>query len=956
VATPSAQLDRSAIEWLALDVVQRLLIELGSGRAAAQVHPGAHLDRDLGIGSLERVELLLRLSSTFGVTLPDRVMAEADTLDDLVAAILRAPSVSAELTSANGAARLAHPAADAHPRRFSLEGFESLTEVLLVRGRAEPERPHIYLRETDSEERRITYGELLEGATAVGRGLLRRGLVRNETVAIMLPTGEAFFPTFFGVMLAGGIPVPIYPPFRADRIEEYASRQAAILRNAEARFLVTFRAAERLAKLLQPEVRSLRGVVDAARLPDPNPPNAPGDLLPSPGRGEDIAFLQYTSGSTGAPKGVIVTHANLLANLRAIGEGIEIRPDDVAVSWLPLYHDMGLIGAWFVPLCFGIPLVALSPLAFLSRPERWLWAIHHHRGTLTPAPNFAFELCVRKIAARDIEGLDLSSVRAALNGAEPVHPETLERFAERFAPYGLRPEALLPVYGLAEATLAVSATPLGSGQRVDRIDRATFEREGRAVPAAAGDPRALAFVSAGRPLSCFEIRIADAKGRDTGERVEGELWFRGPSATRGYYRNPEATQAILRGDGWIDSGDRAYIAGGEIYITGRTKDIIIKGGRNLYPHEVEEITGRVPGVRKGCVVAFGAPDPQTGTERLVVAAEIRNASEREPIEAQITQAVAETLGIPPDIVRLLPPQSVPKTSSGKLRRDETRQLYLTGKLGERLPPVWVQAVRLAARNGTSRALGTARKLARTALERTYGLYALVAFGLWLVPASLIVGILPSRRAAARFIRPACRTFFALIGCPLRIEGREHLEKVVRASRERKASWVLAANHTSYLDVMALLATLPIDYRFSAKIEVRSWPLVGIIVRKLGQLTFDRSDPRGRLQQAAEIEQTLLQGESVVVFPEGTFTPFVGVRPFQLGAFKAAAMTRRAVCPVALRGTRRILRDETYLPRPGRVTLTFCPPLEPAGDDWREVVRLRDATRVAIGQHCGEPLL
>ena len=500
-----------------------------------------------------------------------------------------------------------------------------------LRGRGEPGRSHIQIYEEDDQLRTITFGELYERASVVAADLRRRGLEPGQTVAIMLPTCAEFFWTFAGILLAGGIPVPIYPPFRADRIAEYAARQSNILRNAEAQFLVTLRQAENLAKLLQPRVPSLREVLNAQKLA-----SAPADAQRPAGewrpvqhlshhaRGEDIAFLQYTSGSTGDPKGVMLTHANLLANIRSIVSGLDIQPDDACVCWLPLYHDMGLIGAWFVPLFTGIPLVVMSPLAFLSRPERWLRAIHRHRGTISPAPNFAYELCVRKIADKDLEGLDLSSWRAATNGAEPVRAETLERFAKRFAPYGFRREALLPVYGLAEASLGDFCAAAGSGYKVDRIERAQFESEGRAVPVASADAPALEFVSAGKPVPAVEVRVVDAEGVNLGERQEGRLWFRGPSATSGYYRNPAATRELMRDGDWLDSGDLAYWGEGEIYITGRAKDVIIKAGRNLYPHEVEEIAGRVEGVRTGCVVAFGAPDERTGTERLVVAAELRD--------------------------------------------------------------------------------------------------------------------------------------------------------------------------------------------------------------------------------------------------------------------------------------------------------------------------------------------
>jgi len=1031
VATPGRQLDLAETHEQVLDICRNLLAELGNPRALSAVRGAAHLDRDLGLGSLERVELMLRLDSAFGTRLPDQAVAEADTIDDLVAAVavaMRATpvggtpdriadkqaridiSVREELRVAPGQAQGAPGVATTvftTRTDRGVEAAETLQEVLRYRARFDGHRPHLIFPEdpspslgTESSSATLgkgetpnspkhtitTFGELYARAETVAQELARRGVGPGHTVAIMLPTSVEFFYTFAGILLAGAIPVPIYPPFRADRIAEYAERQSAILQNAEARLLVTFRQAETVARLLQPRVPSLQGVVSATRLAEPpatradeagsSEPRAasrrfdPAPWRPHRAHGNDIALLQYTSGSTGDPKGVILTHANLLANIRAIAEAVEVRPGDVGVTWLPLYHDMGLIGAWMMPLCCGLSVVVLSPLAFLSRPERWLWAVHNHRGTLAAAPNFAYELCVRKIADRDIEGLDLSSWRAALNGAEPVNPETLERFTQRFAPYGFRREALLPVYGLAEASLAVTVPPLGKPSLVDRIDRATFEREGRAVPVAPDaprdDPNVTSFVSVGRPVPGHEVRLVDAQGRDAGERVEGALWFRGPSVTRGYYRNAEATRRLFpesgvaaasldsTGEKWLDSGDRAYQAEGEIYVTGRVKDIIIKAGRNLYPHEIEELAGRVEGVRKGCVVAFGVTDPITGTERLVIVAELREraAAKESELRAHVTQAITEAvlaaLGIPPDVVELVPPHSIPKTSSGKLRREETKRLYRTGALAARTPPTWLQVAKLAAASGVA---GVGQWL-RRGLDLAYGVYATVVFGGWIVPTWLLVLVTPSRRLSAWLTSNALKVYMALVGCRIRVQGREHL-------RDAQAR-VFVSNHTSYFDVLVLMAALGVNYRFVSKMEVRSMPFIGTFLRKLGHVWFDRSDPQARLRQAAEIEQLLRDGESVFVFPEGTFTPQSGVRPFQLGAFKAAVTTCRPICPVALCGTRQFLRDQTYLPRPSSVTVTICPPLEPARNtspsDWHEMVRLRDAARAAIAQHCGEQIL
>ncbi|MGH9811846.1 MAG: fatty acyl-AMP ligase [Candidatus Acidiferrales bacterium] len=574
----------------------------------------------------------------------------------------------------------------------------TLTEVLLYRARAMPGAPHLLLYDDQERLSTITFAELLVGAGAVARGLSAQGVRRSDTVGLMLPTCKEFFFSFLGTLLEGAVPVPLYPPFRADRLEEYAQRQVAILRNAEARALVTFREAERLARMLQPRVPSLASVSTAERLAQEGPPGPP-----APSRADDLALIQYTSGSTGEPRGVALTHSNLLANLRAIGAGTQVNAEDVVVCWLPLYHDMGLIGCWLFSLFYGLPIVSISPLEFLRRPERWLWAFHRHRGTLSPAPNFAYELCVRKVGDKATEGLDLSSWRVALNGAEPISPDTLARFQERYARHGFRPEAMMPVYGLAECTVALTFAPMGCAPRVDAVDRNVFQSVKRAEPGPTVGADSLRFVSVGRPLPEHELRIVDDNNEPLPERVEGHVQFRGPSAMQGYYRNPEATAEARAADGWHRTGDLGYLADGELFITGRTKDLIIKAGRNIYPQEIEELAGDVEGVRRGCVAAFAVPEPKSGTEALVLVAETRATDDaaRARITAEIMRRVNYTARISPDVVRLVPPQSIPKTPSGKLRRGACRDLYLQNALLQRPAPAWLQVTKLVAGNAVT---------------------------------------------------------------------------------------------------------------------------------------------------------------------------------------------------------------------------------------------------------------
>ena len=952
MVSSARQMNAETNEERILGIVRELVAELGHESAVRSAGVHSQLDRDLGLGSLERVELLVRLEKTFGTRLNEDVLAGAETVQDLVVAMSNASGDSSAVRlqeeSGSRAARVSFPG-----QAEGVPAAQTFEEVIRHRGRADAEQTHLIFYEDEGESPTLTFGELLKGAERVAAELAQRGIGRGDTVALMLPTSRDFFLSFAGTLLAGATPVPIYPPFRADRISEYAERQSAILANAGARLLITFREAASAAKLLKPLVPSLEGVVTANALVHSEAAIPLGTQLHS--RANDLALLQYTSGSTGNPKGVMLTHANLLANVRSIGEALGMRNEDVGVSWLPLYHDMGLIGAWLMPLYFGLPLVVMSPLAFLSRPAKWLRAFHRYRGTIGAAPNFAYELAAAKISDEEIKSVDLSSWRAALNGAEPVLPATLDRFVSRFAAYGFRSETLLPVYGLAEASLAVTIPQVGRGPIVDRLDRTVFAQEGRALPVTSETPaedlNVISFVSVGPPIPRHDVRIVNERGEDLPDRTEGQLWFRGPSTTQGYYRNEAATAALLPeglAAGWVNSGDRAYRADGEIYITGRVKDIIIHAGHNLYPHEIEDCVAHVPGVRKGCVVAFGATDPIAGTERLVIVAESRerNRAAREQLAQAITAQVTESLGQPPDKVEVVPPNAIPKTSSGKLRRDATKQKFLSGELHSGARPVWLQVAGLATASGASRIRATLRR----AGEIIYGIYAIAMFALLLFPAWLYVLISPSRKSSARVTTAALRAYLKVAGWQVSVKGREHLQDV--------KPHMFVANHTSYADIVVLMATLGTDYHFVAKAEVMAMPFFGTFLRKLGHYSFRREDPRARLEQAKQVEETLRRGESVFIFPEGTFNAQSGVRAFHLGAFKAATAAQREIIPISLSGTRRVLRDGTWLPRPGKINITICPPVNPppSTDDWQQIVQMRDAIREEISTYAHEPLL
>jgi 1-acyl-sn-glycerol-3-phosphate acyltransferase len=915
-----------------LEIARALARELQpQRRSGPSLTLDSSLERDFGLDSLGRVELLARLERAFGARLPEEVLGSAESPRDLLQALLAAHPAAAPA----GGPAIAEPlgAAEAAPDRT-----RSLVEVLEWHAERHPERRHILFLPGDGAPEELTYGDLLARSRRVAAGLAGLGVGPGQTVGLMLPTGLDYFAAFCGALLAGGIPVPLYPPARKSQIEDHLRRQAGILRTAGAEVLLTFPEVLPLARLLGAQLPGLRRVATVAEVSAA--PAAPPAVNV---RADDVAFLQFTSGSTGNPKGVVLTHANLLANLRAIGPGADIRPDDVIVSWLPLYHDMGLIGAWMGSLYFGLPLVLLSPLTFLARPAQWLWTIHRHRGTLSAAPNFAYELCVNKIADADLEGLDLSSWRMALNGAEPVSPEAVRRFLERFARYGFRPGAMAPVYGLAESSLALAFSPLGRPPLVDVVAREAFQRTGKAVPAAADDPHALRFVSCGVPLKNHEIRIVDGDGREVGERQEGGLEFKGPSASSGYFRNPEATAALVRGE-WRDSGDRAYIAGGEVYITGRVKDIIIRAGRNLYPHELEGAVGEIAGVRKGCVAVFGSPDPATGTERLVVMAETRERDEAalERLRQAIQDATVDLLGTPADVVALVPPHAVPKTSSGKIRRSSARQVWESGRIGRGGAALGWQLARLAATGLRAQLARRARSLG----EILYAGWAYTALALFAVPVWLAVVLPPGLAARRRAARTAARLFFAAIGIPLRLEGARHLA----AGGPR----IVACNHASYLDAIVLTALLPPEFAFVAKRELEGSFIARVLLRRLGALFVERFDVSQGAAETRKALDAVQAGESLVFFAEGTFHRYPGLLPFRMGAFAVAAEAGVPVVPAVLRGTRSILRGDDRFVRRGDVAVAVAPPIPPEGSGWHAGVRLRDRVRAAILERCGEP--
>ena len=923
----------------ALEVVRSLYTELHRAEPDLQnVTLQSALDRDLGFDSLARVELLLRLEQQLGVHLPESALATAETVADLLRAV-----TSATATSEGGARSLASTniaALAPRPRLNEPSEATTLLQVLESRALSSPSATHAVVL-GDGPPETLTYAQLEDGARRVAGALVRAGVPGGATVALMLPTSSAYLHCFLGVLLAGAIPVPIYPPTRPSQLEEHIQRHAGILANAAADTLITFREARAAGLLLRARVPTLRKVLSVAEL-------LQGERLaatPAMPAADSIAMLQYTSGSTGAPKGVVLTHANLLANIRVMGKAVRATDSDIFVSWLPLYHDMGLIGAWLGSLYYGCLFVVMPPTSFLTRPARWLRAIHDYRATLSASPNFGYELCARRLSDEDLRGLDFSSWRIAFNGAEPVSADTLERFHRRLAPYGFRPAAMTPVYGLAEAAVGLTFPPLGRGPLTDCIDRSEMMRTGRALPVAADHPQALRFVSCGRPLAGYEVRLVNEGGAEIPDRMEGTLEFRGPSATSGYYHNPGATERLLHGQ-WLDTGDRGYMGAGELYVTGRVKDIIIRRGQHIYPDEVERAVGELEGVRKGCVVAFGTRDAATQTEKLIVVAETRHTdpAARAQLTARVNQRVVDNLGEPPEEILLAAPHTVLKTSSGKLRRAATRAAYEDGSLGRAHAGPALQLLRLTLQ-GVRPEL---RRIARSAARIVYGLYADLAVLVFFIAIGLPGLLLRDPRRIWRLNHRATRWLIRALRIPFSV--------IWEAEVDLSAPHIIVANHCSYVDSVFIGAVLPEAHLFIAKTELQQVPLLATWLRRIGTVFIKRFEPTQSVAEVGRLEQELANGNSLVIFPEGTFTRETGLRPFHLGAFRVAAASGVAVVPLTLRGTRSVLRDGQWLLRRMPVSAVVGLPLapSPADDSFAAAVRLRDVAREQIKARCGEP--
>jgi fatty-acyl-CoA synthase len=559
--------------------------------------------------------------------------------------------------------------------------MKNVAQQLFLNYQANPDKPALYLLFNRQEDQPITWTQLLSGAKGYAQALETAGILPGEVVILILQHGESLIEAFFGAILQGAIPSIM--PFLTEKLspEQYRRSLSVLFQITEPAAVITYPTFETEVRQAITDsthngVHSVRNILldsDIQPLPlmDLNQLSGSNRL---PG---EIVLLQHSSGTTGLQKGVALSHQAIFNQLESYSKSIALTDEDVIISWLPLYHDMGLIAGFLMPILLRVPLVLMSPFDWVRSPVRLLQAVTNYKGTLSWLPNFAYNFCAQKIRERDLEGVDLSSWRAVINCSEPMYYKSHQMFSERFQPYGLRETALATCYAMAENVFAVTQGGIHSPVSIDRISQGVYFNEKMALPASKDDPY-LAMLSAGLPVEGTQVCIVSEHRELLPERHIGEIALKSNCMLTGYYHRPDATEKAFH-KGWYLTGDLGYIANGEVYVTGRKKDLIIVGGKNIYPQDLENLVSEVPGIHPGRAVAFGVVNDDSGTEDVVIIAESEDHLpdlKKESLENQVRAYVTRSSDIALRFVKIVDHGWLLKTSSGKIARSSNREKYL----------------------------------------------------------------------------------------------------------------------------------------------------------------------------------------------------------------------------------------------------------------------------------------
>jgi fatty-acyl-CoA synthase len=548
-------------------------------------------------------------------------------------------------------------------------------ETLKERYLSTPEQTAIFMLLSGREDSSLSYRDLLRGAAGYAATLEAQRVQPGDVVILIFQHSFELIHAYFGCILHGAIPSIM--PFLTEKLlpERYRADLAALVGVTKPKAIFTYREFEQEVKTVTGPDTSVRAVIYSEDAAFPRDPDF-SVLRGMQRKDEDIVLLQHSSGTTGLQKGVDLSHRAVHNQLEHYRKELAINNEDVIVSWLPLYHDMGLIACFLMPILLGVPLVLLSPFDWVRAPHRLMQAVSKYKGTLSWLPNFAYNFCAQKVRDRDLDGVDLSSWRAISNCSEPMRFESQQAFFERFKDFGLKKEALCTCYAMAENVFAVTQGGIKSPVAYDEIDREAMQKDWLAKPAMKGRP-AVKMPSAGKPIEGTEVKVVDAHGKGVSERTIGELILRSDCMLTEYFHRPDATEKAIR-DGWYYTGDYGYMVGGEVYVCGRKKEMIIVGGKNVYPMDLEELAMSVRGVHPGRVSAFGVFNDETGTEDVIMVAEVETnePSERENIRDEIRATVTRGSAVTLRQVYLVGPHWLVKTSSGKNARTANKEKYL----------------------------------------------------------------------------------------------------------------------------------------------------------------------------------------------------------------------------------------------------------------------------------------
>ena len=922
-----------ALKRQLLNLTRAFLKEMGADRAARSVQMGAALMDDLGLGSLERAAYLQFLEQHFAVRLNPHDMMAADHMGDVYALLQKAipqsrvSSSENESSSQQEAIPVVDLAADHAP--VQLDDCQTLVEVLQRYADADPDRLHACLLSSSGDPIRLTYGDLWRRVQIRAAQLHRSGLPAGAVIAIAVLAADAFMVNYLAVVMAGYHPLVMRLPIQRQGLRPlyWRIRLPMLLANDAVAVLVendeTEKLLTQLSQVLAPSLVIFNDVsFEEGLLPVLGPVNS----FPEQVIYQRLVWHHQEKLS------LAVNHQQWLQRVREDGKQLQVKSSDVVFSWLSLVEPVGCLSAWLGSLYYGLPFIFLPPENFLAQPGRWLWGIHQYRASISFAPNAGFALCLRYLTETSCTGLDLSSWRIALNAGESIHARCVQQFCQRFSAFGFSERAMHQAYVPAGTAILLTLSRSSRHPHYERISSQLFFKARRAQLLPSDHSGGLMFVTLGAVLSGREIRIVEPDGALLAERHIGLVQYR-----------------LCEGDrqsSWQQTGDLGYLADSSLYVVAPDGQKVVKWGSYVSDHALSMVISAVPALAKSSFLYFCVDDQERGEAQwllLIAGKKWLRLSSAKRLRSSLQHRLMQCFGVVPDHILFLKKEALKRFGSTLEERTQAASAaYLAGDL---LPsPPWYHHRRLREK---LKALGASiLKPVRCLAKIFYSIYFLLWMLVLFLPTWLVVMALP-RTIGKKIFKLFCKTLFLCVLCPVFVKGRHNLRG--------KGPFIFAPNHTSYLDVLALISALPSQACFVGKRELKAIPLLGSIFKKMGHLFVDPADfVRGKenLQQITDTLKT----HSIVIYPEGTFTHATGLRPFKLGAFTAAAQTDTPVCPVICKGLRKVFRDREALLCPGVVRIIAKPHLRAKANDISSVVRLRDEVMASIAEDCGEPLL